>query len=202
MGDFEQGNEDQIATYNSKPRLKTSIVLLLGLFAPVLIMINTWMMGSQILVQSIFWMYNSSPYIYMPSFFGFSLIDAYMLSFMFPFMLLRMVPVTMVYRYYNGKTTRKRAALASFVGDGVFMIMYGPFIFISLIIGMGLGYIVSPLPFQLIITLLILWRSPLPEATRPWDAAPEDKSWWEKEPESREEKQAKPSKKDDDDVLW
>ena len=111
-----------------------------------------------------------------------------------------MVPATMMYRYYNEKTTRKRAAIASFVGDGIFLVMYGPFVFMSFIF--GYGYFMSPLPIQMMIALLILWRSPVPEATRPWDAAPQDRSWWEKEPEAQEETQEKKHAKDDDDVLW
>ena len=198
MGDFEQGNSVESTNHDPKSRLKAMILLILGLFAPVIMMVNTWGMFPEVNIQSMFWMFNQSPY--MPSFFGFSLIPFYAMTSMFPFLLLRMATVSQIYRYYNGKTTRKRALIAACIGDGIFLIVALPSLIISFMFG-NFNYFMIPLPFQMIVGLMILWRSPLPIPTTPWESVSEPKSWWEKEPKPPEEKKEKPTK-DDDDVLW
>ena len=62
----------------------------------------------------------------------------------------------------------------------------------------SLYFMVIPLPIQMIVGILILWRSPLPEPVTPWDDVVESKSWWEKSPEARRQMKLD----DDDDVLW
>ena len=192
MGDFEQGNSAESVAYNPNAGLKSSIVLLFGLFAPIAMTIMTWGMFPEITIQSMLWMYYPSSYYNS----GFVLMPPYAFFSMFPFLLLRMAPVTMMHRYYNGKTTRKRAAIASAIGDGLFLFMGLP----TLIFGIMFmsGYFIIPLPIQMIVALLILWRSPLPEPTTPWDDVLESKSWWEKSPEAQRQMKLD----DDDDVLW
>ena len=194
MGDFDKGNVAESATHIPKSRLKTAIVLVFGLFAPIMMTMFNYGWTTDLTIQSMIWMYNSSPY--MLSIFGFSLIPPYVWASMFPLLLLRMVPVFQIHRYYNGKTTRKRAFIASFIGDGIFLVvalptLLGTFLFDSF-------YIMLPLPFQMIIAILILWRSPLPTPTTPWESEEKPKSWWEKTSDSPPKK--KPT--DDDDVLW
>jgi hypothetical protein len=207
MGDFEQGNAVESTNHSPKSRSKAVILLIFGLFAPIMMMMNTWGMFTEINIQSMFWMYSQSSY--MPSFFGFSLIPLYAMTSMFPFLLLRMVPVFQIYRYYNGKTTRKRALIASFIGDGVILLFTTPTIILSFMSGMFYFYMI-PLPFQMIAGFVMLWRCPLPEPTTPWEHITEQKSWWEKKPEppsdapqekqSSEPQQKKPA--DEDDYLW
>ena len=194
MGDFDKGNVAESATHNPKSRLKTAIVLILGLFAPIMMSMFNYGWTNDLSIQSMIWMYNSSPYMF--SFFGFSLIPPYAWASMFPFLLLRMVPVFQIHRYYNGKTTRKRAFIASFVGDGIFLVLVLPTLIMS--IPFSSFYIMLPLPFQMIVAILILWRSPLPTPTTPWESEEKPKSWWDKTSDSPPKK--KPT--DDDDVLW
>jgi hypothetical protein len=195
MGDFEKGNEAESATHNPKPRLKAAIILILGLFAPLMMMMSLWGMFPDINIQSIFWMYSTSPYY--TSFLGFSLMPIWSLFSMFPFLLFRMAAVLQIYRYYNGKTTRKRAAIVSTIGDGILLILFLPSIIVSIMFGMFF-YIVIPLPIQMVVAFLILWRSPLPVPKTPWESEDKPKSWWEKTADSPPKK--KPT--DDDDVLW
>ena len=203
MGDFEQGTEVDSTNQGPKSRWQAVLLLILGLFAPIMMIVSTWSTPPTIDIMSMFWMYSQYPY--MPSNFGFSLIPSYALTVMFPFLLLRMMPVYQVYRYYNGKTTRKRALIASFVGDGAFLVYVMPMLLMVVITGLFFIFYV-PLPFQMIVGFLILWRRPLPKPTTPWESEKESKSWWEKEPElqseASEETQEKPTKKDDDDFLW
>jgi len=194
MGDFEQENVVETTDHDPKSRTKAAILLIFGLFAPIMMMMNTWGMYPDINIQSMFWMYDPSSY--MPGFFGFSLIPVYAFTSMFPFLLLRIVPVSQIYRYYNGKTTRKRALIASSIGDGVFLIMYSPYLIVSIMFG-SFYYLIIPLPFQMIVGLVILWRRPLPIPTTPWEGVAESKSWWEKDSEPQQKKPAK-----GDNVLW
>ena len=195
MGDFEQGTVDESASHNPRAGMKSVILLVLGIFAPIMVSVMTWGMFPQITVQSMIWTWSQDSYY--PSFYGFSLIDPYMLTSMFPFLLLRMVPVSMMYRYYNGKTTRKRALIVCCVGDGIFLLVSIPMIITSIIFAGG--YYVIPLPIQMIVAILILWRSPLPEPKTPWGREEEPKSWWEKSPQAE---QKKPTDDDDEDKLW
>ena len=195
MGDFDKGSVAESATHNPKSWLKTAIVLALGLFAPIMITYSFWGMFPEVIIQSMIWMYSTSPY--MASFFGFSLIPPYAWASMFPFLLLRMVPVHQIYRYYNGKTTLKRAAIASAIGDGIFLVVTLPILILPIIYGSFYSFML-PLPFQMIVAILILWRSPLPPPTTPWESKEKPKSWWEKTSDSPPKK--KPT--DDDDVLW
>jgi hypothetical protein len=196
------GELDTSVTYESftpgekrKSKLIAAIMLLIGLFAPVMITVfNYGWTTPQISMMSMFWTYYSESY-YMSGLYGFSFIDPYAMFSMFPFLLLRMVPVSQIYRYYNGKTTRKRAIIASFVGDALFLISGIPYLLLSF-----MGMLMLALPFQLIFGLIVLWRSPLPEPTTPWEIASDDsepKSWWEK---SSGSKQKTPT--DDNDELW
>ncbi|MGY5858819.1 MAG: hypothetical protein RTU63_05580 [Candidatus Thorarchaeota archaeon] len=204
MGDFEQGTIEESVIHNPKARLKSVIILVLGIFAPVMATLMLWDIVPEISLQSMFWMWRQTPYDI--SFYGFTLLDPYMLTSMWPFLLLRMAPVSMMYRYYTEKTTRKRAVIASCVGDGIFILVSIPMVFSSIMFAGWYYYF--PLPIQMIVAILILWRSPLPEPTTPWEDTLETKSWWEKSPESEQQKPEKTSgsqqKKpaDDDDELW
>ena len=196
MGDFkeENGSEFDPQGQKKKSRLIAVIILIIGLFAPIMMTMNFWGMGFQFDIQSIFWMYSTNPYF--PGFLGFYLTPVYSLVSIFPFLLLRMVPVSQIYRYYNGNTTRKRAFIAAAIGDGVFLIMTVPSMILMAVIS-GF-YFLIPLPFQMIAGILILWRSPLPGPKTPWSKEEEPKSWWEKSSDSDQQK--KPT--DDDGVLW
>jgi hypothetical protein len=194
MGDFEQGTIDESTSHNPRARLKAVILLGFGIFAPFLVTLTTWGMNSRLNIQSMFWIYTQSTY--MSDFDGFSVIHPYVLMSMFPFLLFRMVvPVSMMYRYYNGKITKKSALIASCAGDGVFLIFGLPSVLLSSIFGMG--YYIIPLPIQMIVGILILWRSPMPESTTPWEDITKPKSYWKQKSETQQER---PS--EDKDKLW
>ncbi len=202
MGELDEGNIYETSTQGKKrnSKLIAAIMLLLGLFAPLTIQIFGYGWGPpQTYIQSLFWMYYSNS---MGSFGGFTIIPPYALMSMFPLILFRIAPVYQIWRYYNEKTTRKRAMIACFVGDGIFLIMTIPYILLAM-----MGMFMLPLPFQLIFGLLVLWRYPISEPTAPWKSEDEPKSWWEKPSDSQKEKpderkaeQKKPT--DNDDVLW
>ena len=167
--------------------------MLLGLFAPLLIMIYSYSWVTQIMIQSLFWTYYASGSMYPSQ--GFSLIHPSVWISIWPLVLLRLVPVSQVYRYYKGKTTRRRAVIASMFGDGFFIFYILIMLIISYMIGMPIGMFPIPLPFQLLFCVIMLWRYPIAEPTTPWEGI-EHRLWWEKDQEPKEKKPK------DEDELW
>jgi hypothetical protein len=186
MGDFDRANvpESRIPEGHEKSLQIAVVVLLLGVLAPFMMSVFYFRWGNEFVIMSMFWMYNQSTALIEP--YGFSLIPLYALFSMLPFMLLRILPVYQIYRYYNGKTTRRRAFIASSAGDGVFL--YTGLIPLIFSILFSSSSFTVPLPFQTIVAVLILWRFPIPEPTTPWEPIEKPKSWWEKALEAQQEK--------------
>jgi hypothetical protein len=197
MGDSERVSipESQIPENNRNPVPIAVSMLLLGLFAPYLMVASDYGWVSEIFIQSFLWTFRITSMI--DPYSGFSLTPIFVLPVMFPILLLRSVPVLQLYRYYNRKTSKKLTYIVCLFGDGFFLI-YG---FLFVIIAFGYAGLLLPLPFQLLFGWIILWRFPRPEPTTPWVSESEPKSWWEKKTKPPEEKQEQPTK-DDDDVLW
>lgn len=198
MGDLERESvpDSQIPEESRKPAPIAMVMLLLGLFAPFVVTAYNYGWVSEVFIQSFFWTYRSTSMI--DPYSGFSVTPLYVLPVMFPILILRFVPVLQIYRYYNGKTTKKRTYIICLFGDG-FFIFYG---LLFVIIAIGFGGLIVPLPFQMLFGWIMLWRFPRPEPTTPWESGSEPKSWWDKKPENQEEKQEKKPIKDDEDVLW
>jgi len=185
----ESITESQIPDMHKKSLIFTAIMLLLGIFAPILISVFNYSWQPTVIIQGLLWIYQQSPGWYSN---GFSIIDSYIMMSMFPFLLLRIVPVLQIYRYYNGKTTRNRVFITAVLGDG-YTTFSGIFL-LFLTIGSDTYHI--PLPFQIIFAFFILLTFRFPEPTAPWKGKEEPKSWWEKEPDSQQEK------KEAEDELW
>jgi hypothetical protein len=101
-----------------------------------------------------------------------------------PLLCLRLVPVLQMVNYYRGSSTRKRTALIILIGDGIFL----PGNIVALITFLSLpGWLLIPLPIQMIVGLLILWRAPVPEPTKPWAEQEESRHWWTEHKKSSEE---------------
>jgi hypothetical protein len=92
-----------------------------------------------------------------------------------PFLCLRLVPALQMISYYRGNSTRRRTALIILIGDGIFL----PGNLVALITSFSFpGWLVVPLPIQMIAGLLILWKTPIPEPTKPWREQKESTDWW------------------------
>jgi len=193
----ESVTESQIPDHKKKSVLFAVIMLILGLFAPILI--DAWNTNSSspdVFIQGIFWMYRFKSSQYIAA--GFYIIfDSSSLIVMFPFFMLRMIPAVQIYRYYNRETTRIRVFIASIVGDGLILFMGLMMAFSSLVSHSDTFHM--PLPLQIIFSLFALLIFRVPKPTDPWKSS---KSWWEKEPEDQEGKQEKRPAKDDNDMLW
>jgi len=188
MGELvkEKVSESHDHKMNFKSYLIAVVLLVLGFIAPALISIYDSEWISQTIIQGALWMYSINSYGsgFSPLTYDFTIILLW---------ILRAIPAYQVYRYYDGKTTKKRAYIASLVGDGLFIF---PAVLMML---MSLGFpsfFTAPLPFQFVIGVLILWKIPGPEPTTPWKAPTESKSWWEKTSDSPPKK--KPTDDDED----
>jgi len=189
--------ESQIPVHKKKSVLFTAIMLVLGIFAPI--MIDAWNTNSSspdVFIQGIFWMYRSNSSQYTAA--GFYIIfDPSSWIGMFPFLVLRMIPAVQIYRYYNRETTGIRVFIASIISDGPTLFMGIMMAYSSFVAYDDTLHI--PLPFQMLFSLFVLLIFRVPKPADPWKST---KSWWEKEPEDQEEKQEKRPAKDDNDMLW
>jgi len=195
MGAFESGSNSADLHVKDMSRIANAsgvTIALLGLLAPVMMMSANYDGYVDFAIQAILWSF------YLVSFgSGFQFISLYAVSTMFPLLILRMVPAYVIVRYYHGKTTRKRALIGVAVGDILFL-AEGLLFFVFSYMSMG-SFLLVPLPFEMLAGLLVLWRFPIPEPTRPWEGSDETKPWWEKE---SSEKTASSDANDDKNRLW
>jgi hypothetical protein len=94
-----------------------------------------------------------------------------------PFLCFRLVSALQIANYYRGNSTRKRTALILLIGEGPLLLSNTVALLSSLVYP---GWLLIPLPVQMIVGLLILWRFPVPEPTKPWKEQEESGSWWTK----------------------
>jgi len=200
MGDSKSINRNNTESVDGgrKSKYITAIVLLLGLFAPFLLMISYYGFDSQIILIAIVWSLFSSPSVfpYSSRSYRFEILPPEIIIQLFPLILLRLVPVSQIYRYYQGKTTRRRALIASTFGEGIYMFYLLLMVIMTFASGLITIVLPIPIPFQFLFCSIVLWRYPIPKPTTPWDGKEKSKSWWEKGQEPKEEKLRK------EDELW
>jgi hypothetical protein len=196
MGAIEiRPNETSLKTNDTSRFAKITgvIMILLGLLAPILISWSSYSGYYDFSIQSIIWALYLGTYGS-----GFQFIPFYFIFSAFPMLILRLVPASVIFRYYQGKTTRRRALIGMIVGDILFIAEGLLFFIISFSMFMSY-YFLIPFPLQMVIGLFILWRFPIHEPTKPWESSKETKPWWEKESDDLTESS---DAKDDKNNLW
>lgn len=195
MGDSEivETQDSQNSGENQKSVGSAVVMLLLGLFTPLFVIYRSYGISWYLSIQSIFWMYSAAP-TYFPGQ-GLILLPLNGLVIIFPFILLRLVPVSQIYRYYQGKTTRRRTVITFFIGDGISLsyALYAVFM-----ITYGMDTRIIPIIAQIIFGAIMVWRFPFQEPRIPWDTVLEEGKWWDKDERSPQEKE-NPKDKDE---LW
>ncbi len=158
------------------PKLIIILLLILAAFAPLAITYSGYW-GYSLTIVAISWIMYSSE-------FGttFELVtpSPYSLMIIFPFFLFRLALPYQINKYYKGRTTRGRTAVAAVLADLPFIIIFIPVIIMNLL-GGGIFIINAPVPIMMIVGILILWRLPMPEAKVPWDGVERSKYWWEEQ---------------------
>ena len=194
MGEFESDSNDIISydDYSRTAKLAVIVSILLGLFSPLLLTVSRYPGNYYLSIQSLLWSFSQSNwgggFYFFPPIFLFS---------MFPIVILRLVPAAQMYRYYQGKTTRKRAFLGSIVGDIYFLV--GSLIIFIVSLFSPYSSLSIPFPLQTLASLFFLFLRPVREPVTPWDIPEEARPWWEQKEGPHSEKK---ETKDDKDVLW
>jgi hypothetical protein len=169
-----------------------AVMILLGILAPVMMTSFGYVGNYDLTIVSLFWYFEvgtfGSGWLFLPPYATIS---------MLPYLALRMVPVYMTYRYYQGKTTRRRAAAGILIGDLLFLIGTLPEMILAAMF--AISYLIFPLPVQMLVGFFILRRYPIPEPTKPWEGSEETKPWWENESSSLPKS---PEAKNEEDRLW
>jgi hypothetical protein len=168
------------------------VIVLSGVLAPIMISSLGYVGNYDFSIQSLLWYFHigtfGSDFQFLPFYATFSI---------FPYLVLRMVPAYVTFRYYQGRTSRRRALFGLMIGDLLFLIEGIPFFLFA--ISFINSYFILPFPFQMLVGFLILWRFPIPEPTKPWESSEETKPWWEKE---SDDVPVSSDSKNDEDRLW
>ncbi len=156
------------------PKLIVILLVILAAFAPLAVLYSGYW-GYSLTIVAITWMMYSSE-------FGttFELVNAYSLMVFFPFLLFRLALPYQINKYYKGRTTRGRTAVAAILAELPFFIIFIPSIILNML-GGGIFMTNAPVPIMMIAGILILWRLPMPEAKVPWDGVERSKYWWEEQ---------------------
>lgn len=170
----ENGESKQSRFQN--PVLWGTLMAILALVAPVSLSISFREYETIYTFSGLFWHGTriSTGIFRLENFFG---------AFL-PILCFRLVAALQIAKYYRGNSTRKRTALIILIGDGVYL----PGNIVALITSFYFpGLLLIPLPIQMIVGLLILWRAPLPQPTKPWGEQEEPRHWWVESKKSMEE---------------
>jgi hypothetical protein len=184
MGDFEKASESGYTTETKSNRTQIIAVLmaLIAFLAPVTVAGYDYGYDFYLSITAMLWSIYMDGYSVRLQFIG-----PYSMITMIPFLMFRIGFVYQITRYYQGKTTRGRTVVAAVLSEAPFLALYVLWLITFAIYGvLGLNF---PLPIMMIVGLLLLWRSPVSEATVPWEGADEPTPWWE---EKRQEKTEPP----------
>jgi len=82
-----------------------------------------------------------------------------------PLTVLRLVFVFQMFRYYSGKSTRSRTVLIGIVTE---LPLWGSFI-LFIVPSLWGPTLTVPLPFSLVVGMLMVWKRPYVELKTPWE---------------------------------
>lgn len=150
--------------YIPEPKLAAVVMALSALLVPFLI--STTPMADITLIVASTWMADISGLRGYELFYG-----PIEWAAMSPLTLLRFIFVIQVFRYYKGKSTRKRTLIIGILIEAPLWIS------VILFALPGWGVTMSfPLPFLLLTGAFLLWRYPRLEADSLWEGQQEE--WW------------------------
>lgn len=176
--EFDLGNP--IGTSSTRVQTVAILMSLVAFFAPVAIAGQNYGMSFDINITAMLWTLFINEYAINIQF-----LDPFMLLYITPFSIFRIVFTIQIVRYYIGKTTRARTALAAVLSEAPFLALYFFWLLtFDIFFGIGLNF---PSPIMMIIGLLLLWRFPISEVIVPWEGTSEPTPWWEEELKDRTE---------------
>ena len=149
------------------PLLWGTLMAILALVAPISLTISFREYGTIYSFSGLIWHGTrfSTGIFRVENFFGYFL----------PILCLRLISALQIVSYYRGNTTRKRTVLILLIGAGPYLLGN----IVALISSLQFpGLLIIPLPIQMIVGLMVLWRLPVPEPTKPWTEQEGSGSWW------------------------
>ena len=165
---------------SQRARKITTILTAVILLAPNSITIQSSDWFSQIQLGSVLWiMYfggYSIPWMFLP----------FMILYSMPMHIPRFVFVYLIYRYYLGRTTKKRALAVGLLSELWWWIPNLPMMIFMMTSPFGYLYLSLPIPISFLLVIIVMLKYPGPDVTTPWKGFKEEPDWWEKPPEKEE----------------
>ncbi|MFW9786188.1 MAG: hypothetical protein ACFFE2_12625 [Candidatus Thorarchaeota archaeon] len=183
FSDTESERNQNNQTTSDRAILITVLMILIAIFSPFATSGYSGP-GFYLVITSPTWM------LYIEGGYGvhFEFLNPYVLFYMMPFLLIRVGPIYLITRYYQGRTTIGRARAGALLSDAPILVLYSFVVVIGGIFGgIGLNF---PIPTVMIVGLFLLWRFPRHEPTVPWEGMTDPIPWWEEE---KPETQLEPS---------
>ncbi len=149
---------------------------LIALFAPAAMAGERYVNSFYLYITAMTWQVHADPY-------GstIQILEPYLLLTMSPFLLFRVGFLYQISKYYRGKTTRGKTAIAAVLSEAPFFVFFLVWAITNAIYsGIGLN---SPIPIMMVVGLLLLWKFPMPTVKVPWEGTNEPTPWWEEESE-------------------
>ena len=128
-------------------------------------------------VTAVLWIFASSPYYTYLDVANPSSVIA-----MMPFGFIRLAYAYQMFRFYKGRTTKKRTLTLGIVSELPFAILSIPFFIMWILFPYGLTPLTGPTPILLIVSILIIRFKPPLEPSEIWEELPTKKPWWVGEP--------------------
>ncbi|MGY5865369.1 MAG: hypothetical protein RTV41_12260 [Candidatus Thorarchaeota archaeon] len=119
--------------------------------------------------------------------FGSVMFSVFFFLVVFPFTFFRLVYVYMIYKYFRGQTTKKRAVLAGILGEVQLPLIGLAIIPIGLVDPMIAVIITIPVPILLIVGLVLIQLVQIPQPIDGWKELDGTQDWWNKEQQSSSE---------------
>ena len=143
-----------------KPLVVGSVMAALAVLSPWLIQIT----HTSITIYTTMWKLQISSYNS-----SFRLLPLGDVLISLPFSLPRLVFAYQMARYYNGKTSRSKTLIVGVLSEMWLLFIIALLTMIAAATSMIILDTTIPLPFLLVMGVILLWRRPMTQPTTPWD---------------------------------
>ncbi|TFH00587.1 MAG: hypothetical protein E4H14_19480 [Candidatus Thorarchaeota archaeon] len=160
---------------SNKPLKVSVIVLIVAVICPVIVQVIGNGVNYFILISSFLYNFGATE-----SSISFQLIPLEFLSTALILMFPRFAAPIQMHRYYSEQSDRRISLMVVFFSESTGFLMVLPAIFTNF----SGGPIMIPTPLIFIVCALLLWLSPIPQPSKPWDESSKQEDWLEKEHEA------------------
>ena len=151
------------------------VMALVALLAPIAFGFSSYD-GQHLSVFAVLWAFSSSPYLT-----HLEIMNIFSLITMMPFGFLRLAYAYQMFRFYNGRTTKKRTLTLGIVSELPFVMLFVLYFIMWFLYPYGPMGLAGPTLILLIAGILIIRLKPPPKPPEMWEGMPEEKPWWAEE---------------------